>query len=58
MRRIKWDENKNELSKASKINLNEFWKLLDKGHHEFHNTLTHGGINVENLKEAKCHIRE
>ena len=52
----------NRLSKASKMNLNEFWKqskrILNKGQNEQHDTITEDGIKLENPEEAKKHIRE
>ena len=52
----------NRLSKASKMNLNEFWKqnkrILNKGQNELHDTITEDGIKLENPEDAKKHIRE
>ena len=52
----------NRLSKASKMNLNEFWKqskrILNKGQNELHDTITEDEIKLENPEGAKTYIRE
>ena len=52
----------NRLSKASKMNRNEFWKqskrILNKGQNELYDTITEDGIKLKNTEEAKKHIRE
>ena len=50
------------VSKASKMNLDEFWKrskrILNKGQNEVYDTITEDGTKLENPEEAKSHIRE
>ena len=47
----------NRLSKASKMNLNEFWKqskrILNKGQNELHDTITEDGIKLEEPRGSK-----
>ena len=47
----------NRLSKASKMNLNEFWKqskrIPNKGQNELYDTITEDGNKLENPEEVK-----
>ena len=58
----KTTETMQRLSKASKMNLNEFRKLSkripNKGQNELYDTITEDGTKLENPEEAKSHIRE